>query len=40
MRFPRLDHVIGHDQMRLHLVELEGIDLRQIALRGLGLTRL
>ena len=35
-----LNHVVGHDQVRLHLVELEGSDLRQITLGCFGFTRL
>ena len=35
-----LDHVIGHDQVRLHLVELEGSNLRHITFGRIGFTRL
>jgi len=35
-----LGHVVGHDQVRLHLVELEGSDLRHITLGCIGFTRL
>ncbi len=37
---PGLHKVIGDDQMALDLVQLEGGDLWQVALRGFGLARL
>lgn len=31
-----LDEVVGDDQVGLHLIQVEGGDLRQVALGGLG----